>query len=81
LDQKNITSKGFEFPAYFRASKPECYASINTGLYPESHGVIANFLFDPIYNRTLTGNDDNPLFWNYNHNVIPLHVRKLPVKL
>lgn len=72
-----LQAEGVDVP-YMQARFPTMthpnYQSINTGLYPESHGVIANSLFDPLHNTTLTGNNDNPLFWNYRDDVLPLHV-------
>ncbi|CAG7668636.1 unnamed protein product [Allacma fusca] len=39
--------------------------TIATGLYPESHGVISNAMYDPLYGKKLSGYDNEPGFWNY----------------
>ncbi|XP_069461901.1 bis(5'-adenosyl)-triphosphatase ENPP4 isoform X2 [Ambystoma mexicanum] len=39
--------------------------SIVTGLYAESHGIVANSMFDPDANKTFTlSNDSDPYWWN-----------------
>lgn len=48
--------------------------SIATGRYIESHGIVANFLYDPLYGKTLSGYNDDPGFWNYSSTVLPLWV-------
>lgn len=45
--------------------------SIATGAYPEVHGILANQVFDPLYNRTL--NYSNEL-WHFNDAVVPIWV-------
>lgn len=48
--------------------------SIATGRYIESHGIVANFLYDPLYGKVLSGYNDDPGFWNYSSSVLPLWV-------
>src|SRR3989442_307161 len=50
------------------------HQSIATGLYAETHGVTDNVLFDPLYNKTLSGFSDDPGFWNYSPDVLPIWV-------
>lgn len=50
------------------------HQSIATGLYAETHGITGNTLFDPLYNRTLSGFNDDPGFWNYHPDVLPIWV-------
>lgn len=51
------------------------HQSIATGLYAESHGIVDNLFFDPKYNTTLSGYKDDPGFWNYDPEVIPIWVK------
>lgn len=48
--------------------------SVATGLYSETHGIVDNVVYDPEYNGTLSGFDDDPGFWNYDENVLPIWV-------
>lgn len=50
------------------------HQSIATGLYAETHGIVDNVLFDPEFNGTLSGFNDDPGFWNYHPEVLPIWV-------
>ncbi|XP_059469473.1 bis(5'-adenosyl)-triphosphatase enpp4-like isoform X2 [Neocloeon triangulifer] len=45
------------------------HQSLATGLYPESHGVLANHVFDPNYNRTVNYSIE---LWQYNDQIMPI---------
>ncbi|CAB3378442.1 Hypothetical predicted protein [Cloeon dipterum] len=45
------------------------HQSLATGLYPESHGVLANHVFDPQYNRTVNYSAE---LWHYNDQIMPI---------
>jgi len=49
--------------------------SIATGLFPEIHGVTDNSLFDPNFNKTLSGFNDDQEFWNFHPDILPIYVR------
>ncbi|CAG7684041.1 unnamed protein product, partial [Allacma fusca] len=49
------------------------HQSIVTGLYEESHGIVGNSFYDPKYHKVLSGFSDDPGFWNYSSNVLPLY--------
>ncbi|CAL8070951.1 unnamed protein product [Orchesella dallaii] len=51
------------------------HQSIATGLYAESHGIVDNSMYDPLYNKTLSGFVDDPGFWNYHQDVLPIWIR------
>ncbi|ODN01586.1 Ectonucleotide pyrophosphatase/phosphodiesterase family member 5 [Orchesella cincta] len=51
------------------------HQSIATGLYAESHGIVDNSFFDPEHNKTLSGFTDDPGFWNYHPDVLPIWIR------
>ncbi|CAL8123975.1 unnamed protein product [Orchesella dallaii] len=51
------------------------HQSIATGLYAESHGIVDNTFFDPEHNKILSGFTDDPGFWNYHPDVLPLWIR------
>jgi ectonucleotide pyrophosphatase/phosphodiesterase family protein 5 len=48
------------------------HQSLATGLYPESHGVLANSVFDPLYGKVLNYSKE---LWLYNDAVTPIWVR------
>lgn len=48
------------------------HQSIATGLFPESHGVLSNSVFDPKSNRTINSGEE---LWNFGNHVVPLWVR------
>ncbi len=51
------------------------HQSIATGLYAESHGIVDNVFFDPLYNKTLSGyGEPDHEFWNYHPEVLPIWV-------
>lgn len=54
------------------------HASIATGLYPETHGVMGNSLFDPVLGKKLQYSYE---LWHYNEQVTPLWVTKTVVCL
>ncbi|XP_069680355.1 bis(5'-adenosyl)-triphosphatase enpp4-like isoform X2 [Periplaneta americana] len=43
--------------------------SIATGVYPEVHGILANDVYDPYYNKVLNYSDE---FWHFSDAVIPI---------
>jgi predicted AlkP superfamily pyrophosphatase or phosphodiesterase len=49
------------------------HQSLATGLYPESHGVLANHVFDPQFNRTVSYSAE---LWHYSDKITPIWVRK-----
>lgn len=42
---------------------PNLY-TIVTGLYPESHGIIANEMFDPVFRATFDSSNNESRWWN-----------------
>lgn len=50
------------------------HQSIATGLLPEVHGIVDNLVFDPLFNETLNGFGDDPGYWNYDPDVLPIWV-------
>lgn len=42
---------------------PNLY-TIVTGLYPESHGIIANEMFDPVYRAVFNSNNNETRWWD-----------------
>ena len=40
------------------------HLTLVTGLYEESHGIIANRMFDPVYNETFTPKTNDSKWWN-----------------
>ncbi|XP_065184149.1 bis(5'-adenosyl)-triphosphatase enpp4-like [Sycon ciliatum] len=38
--------------------------SLVTGLYPESHGIVANFMYDPRLKKHFTIGNTDPVWWN-----------------
>ncbi|XP_055957013.1 ectonucleotide pyrophosphatase/phosphodiesterase family member 5 [Patella vulgata] len=40
-----------------------CHYSIATGLYEESHGIIANKMYDPVFNETFGMANHDPKWW------------------
>nr|XP_033793232.1 bis(5'-adenosyl)-triphosphatase ENPP4 [Geotrypetes seraphini]XP_033793233.1 bis(5'-adenosyl)-triphosphatase ENPP4 [Geotrypetes seraphini] len=40
------------------------HLTIVTGLYAESHGIVANYMFDPIANKTFPSSIQDPFWWN-----------------
>lgn len=50
------------------------HQSIATGVFSETHGIADNTVYDPVYNKTLSGFRDDPGFWNYHSEVLPLWV-------
>ncbi|CAG7668638.1 unnamed protein product [Allacma fusca] len=56
------------------------HQSIATGLYPEVHGIVANTMYDPLYDKELSGYVDEPGYWNFSSDstatrssVVPLY--------
>ncbi|CAG7668644.1 unnamed protein product [Allacma fusca] len=49
-------------------SLPNPY-SIVTGLYPESHGIVSNIVYDPFYRKELVGYMYDPGYWNFSMDV------------
>ena len=47
--------------SYFN-ERPNTFQTINTGLYPGSHGIIADTFFDPT--ETAHNNEHRPRFFN-----------------
>lgn len=45
--------------------------SIATGVYPETHGVLGNFFYDPMYNKAINYSKE---MWNYSDEVLPIWV-------
>ena len=45
--------------------------SIATGLYPETHGVLGNSLYDPKYNKVIKYGYE---LWHYNEEIVPIWV-------
>ncbi|XP_021925441.1 bis(5'-adenosyl)-triphosphatase enpp4-like isoform X2 [Zootermopsis nevadensis] len=43
--------------------------SIATGVYPEVHGILANYVYDPHYGKILRYSDE---FWHFNDAVVPI---------
>ncbi|CAC5386744.1 ENPP5 [Mytilus coruscus] len=41
-----------------------CHYSIATGLFEESHGIIGNFMYDPVFNTSFDFNTREPRWWN-----------------
>ncbi len=51
------------------------WTTIVTGLYPESHGIVGNYMYDPVGNREFRPHDhstSDDLYWWQNH--IPLWI-------
>nr|XP_045626408.1 venom phosphodiesterase-like [Procambarus clarkii] len=49
-------------PSYPTLTFPNHY-TIVTGLYPESHGIIANSFFDPEFNKSFSMSSSEPEWW------------------
>jgi len=66
----SIASKGIQSPLQpiFPSKTFPNHFSIATGLYPESHGVVSNTFYDPIYNETFkvgnTQQQKESKWWN-----------------
>lgn len=41
-----------------------CHYTIATGLYEESHGIIGNRMYDPVFNATFSMRSTEPRWWN-----------------
>lgn len=50
------------------------HQSIATGVYAETHGIVDNTVFDPKYRKTLKGSKNDPGFWNYHPDIMPIWV-------
>jgi len=75
---EKLINEGVKVP-YMRSQFPTKtfpnHQSIITGLNTESHGITDNTVFDPKYNRTLTGfQASNPEFWKFNDEILPIWV-------
>lgn len=49
------------------------HMSITTGLYEESHGVVHNKMFDPLFNQTFNEFNTDPKWW-FNNKSIPIWI-------
>ncbi|XP_023226207.1 ectonucleotide pyrophosphatase/phosphodiesterase family member 5-like [Centruroides sculpturatus] len=47
--------------------------TIATGLYEESHGIVGNEMFDPVFNETFHLNNSDPKWWDNGH-VLPVWI-------
>lgn len=59
-----------------------CHYSIVTGLYEESHGIIANRMYDPVFNETFTMGTTAGKWWDEGHplwNLVQRHGLKSAV--
>uniref|UniRef100_A0A914UZA9 Uncharacterized protein n=1 Tax=Plectus sambesii TaxID=2011161 RepID=A0A914UZA9_9BILA len=52
----------FMYSSYPSKTFPNHY-SIVTGLHPESHGIIDNYMYDPVFNQTFNMGTPDPKWW------------------
>lgn len=70
----NGVSSGYLRPRFTTKTFPN-HHSLATGMNPENHGVVDNFLWDSLYDEVLDGKDDTDhRFWNYDPSILPLWV-------
>lgn len=50
------------------------HQSIATGVFAETHGIVDNTLYDRAHSKTFSGFTDDPGFWNYHPEVLPMWV-------
>jgi predicted AlkP superfamily pyrophosphatase or phosphodiesterase len=72
-----IKAEGVSVP-WMRAQFPTKtfpnHQTMATGLYPASHGITDNVVWDPLHGRELNGFNDDKEFWNFSPDVLPLYV-------
>jgi predicted AlkP superfamily pyrophosphatase or phosphodiesterase len=71
--KENGVSTAYMTPQFATFTFPN-HQSLSTGLNTQSHGVIANSVWDPYYGRVLSGYDNHIEFWKFNEEVYPLWV-------
>uniref|UniRef100_A0A914V1P5 Uncharacterized protein n=1 Tax=Plectus sambesii TaxID=2011161 RepID=A0A914V1P5_9BILA len=52
----------FMYSSYPSKTFPNHY-SLVTGLHPESHGIVDNYMYDPVFNQTFNMGTPDPKWW------------------
>ena len=71
--KKNGVTTPYVIPQFASFTFPN-HQSLSTGLNTENHGIMANRVWDPFYNKVLSGYRDHDDFWKFSENIYPLWV-------